>query len=99
MQITLEVAGKKRTYVPNFVSGRMFRRTLEVSKELQKGLGENELDAAVDYIVELYGGQFTRDEFYDGIAVQELVSSIRESINSVMNKGKASSDSGDSNPN
>lgn len=97
MQITLQVETKKRTYTPKFVSGRMFRRTLEVSKVLQNGLGEDELDAAVDYIVELYGNQFTRDELYDGIAAQELIPTIRKSINSVISKG--SSGEGDSSPN
>jgi hypothetical protein len=38
----------------------------------------------MDYIVELFGNQFTRDELYDGLASKNLIPTITECINEVV---------------
>lgn len=85
MEITLKVADQNKTYTTNFISARMVRRTIEISKDINfENISPEELDKLMDYIVELYGGQFNRDELYDGLSSQELIPTITKCINEVV---------------
>lgn len=85
MEIVLKINGKDKTYTASFISARMVRRTIEVSKEVNfDNILPEELDKLMDYIVELFGNQFTRDELYDGLASKDLISTITRCINEVV---------------
>lgn len=85
MEITLKIDKKDKTYTAGFISARMVRRTIEVSNGINfENLKAEELDTLVDYIVELFGSQFTRDDVYDGLASKELLSTIMNCINEVV---------------
>ena len=58
------------------------------------GLKPEELDKLVDYIVELFGSQFTRDDVYDGLSSRDLLSTITNCINEVVG-GMTESTGGD----
>lgn len=63
----------------------MVRRTIEVSKEVNfDNITPEELDKLMNYIVELFGNQFTRDELYDGLASKNLIPTITKCINEVI---------------
>lgn len=77
--------GKDKTYTAGFISARMVRRTIEVSKEVNfDNITPEELDKLMNYIVELFGNQFTRDELYDGLASKNLIPTITKCINEVI---------------
>jgi hypothetical protein len=99
MKITLRIEGADKTFTQDFVSGRMFRKTLEKQKLLQKDIDETTLDSMVDYVVELYGGQFTRDQFYDGIRAQEMMPTITGAIDGVVNGASEAIGADPSDPN
>jgi hypothetical protein len=85
LEIVLKINGKDKTYTASFISARMVRRTIEVSKEVNfDNILPEELDKLMDYIVELFGNQFTRDELYDGLASKDLISTITRCINEVV---------------
>ncbi|AEE92517.1 conserved protein of unknown function [Tepidanaerobacter acetatoxydans Re1] len=85
MEIVLKINGKDKTYTAGFISARMVRRTIEVSKEVNfDNILPEELDKLMDYIVELFGNQFTRDELYDGLASKDLIPTITKCINEVV---------------
>ncbi len=85
MEIVLKINGKDKTYTAGFISARMVRRTIEVSKEVTfDNITPEELDKLMDYIVELFGNQFTRDELYDGLASKDLIPTITRCINEVV---------------
>lgn len=85
MEIVLKINGKDKTYTAGFISARMVRRTIEVSKEINfDNITPEELDKLMDYIVELFGNQFTRDELYDGLASKDLIPTITKCINEVV---------------
>lgn len=85
MDITLRINNKDKTYVSGFISARMVRRTIEVSRKVNfESLSPEELDTLVDYVVELFGNQFTRDSLYDGLESKELIPTITRCINEVV---------------
>jgi hypothetical protein len=86
MEITLELQGKESTFTAPFISTRTLRRTLEVQEKVAQGMDLKGLDALVDYLVELFGRQFTRDELYDGLPAHQLVSTATACIQQVVNE-------------
>lgn len=85
MKINLRIDGKERTFIADFVSARMLRRTIEISKTINfDEMSEDELDIMVDYLVQLFGKQFTIDDVYDGLPSKELIPKIIECINEVV---------------
>lgn len=99
MELTLIIDGKEKTFVAPFISGRMFRRTLEVQKKFKGDIDETTLDSAVDYVVELYGKQFDRDTFYDGIESHKLLPTITGCIHEVVNSTNKAIGEGEQSPN
>lgn len=103
MQITLRIDGKDKVFRQDFISGRMFRRTIEIQKmfhtneEGKNAIDEAHIDALIGYITELFDKQFTIDQFYDGIQASKLMSTITDCIQSVV--AEVSSAVGASDPN
>lgn len=95
MEIILKIDKKNKTFKADFISARMVRRTIEVSNGINfESLKPEELDKLVDYIVELFGNQFTRDDVYDGLSSKDLLSTITNCINEVVG-GMTESTGGD----
>ncbi|MEY9096287.1 phage tail assembly chaperone G [Paenibacillus sp. RC84] len=87
MQLTLKIKGADKIFVAPFISGLMLRRALELMKSNKiNDLDAETLDELVQFVVDLYGGQFTVDELYAGVESTELVPVISNSISGVINK-------------
>lgn len=85
MDITLKLDNKNKTFTAGFISARMVRRTIAISQDINfDNISPEELDKLMDYIVELFGNQFTRDELYDGLASKDLIPTITKCINEVV---------------
>ena len=85
MEIKLLIDDKEKTFVSNFISARLLRRTLEISKQVNfNDVSPEELDTMVDFIVEIFKSKFTRDDVYDGIASKELIPTITKCINEIV---------------
>jgi len=85
MEIVLKVKGKDKNYRAGFISARMVRRTIAISQEINfENISPEELDKLMDYVVELFGNQFDRDELYDGLASKDLLPTITKCINEVV---------------
>ena len=85
MEIRLQISEKEKTFTAGFISARMVRKTIAVAQEINfENLSPGELDSLVDYVVELFGHQFTRDELYDGLASRELLPTLTRCINEVV---------------
>lgn len=85
MEIVLKKDKKDKTYTTDFISARMVRRTIEVSSGVNfENISPEELDKLVDYIVELFSNQFTRDDVYDGLSSRQLIPTITKCINEVV---------------
>ena len=85
MEIILKKYKKDKTYTTGFISARMVRRTIEVSQGVDfDNISPEELDKLIDYIVELFNNQFTRDDVYDGLQSKDLIPTITKCINEVV---------------
>ena len=85
MKIILKIGGKEKTFVADFISARMLRKTIDISKNINfDALSADELDIMVDYLVQLFGKQFTIDDVYDGLPSKELIPKLIECINEVV---------------
>lgn len=91
MQITLRIEGQEKTFTQDFISGRMFRKAIEMQKHFKKGsdMDENTLDEMAGFVTEAYGKQFSIDEFYDGIQSNQLVTTVTQTINAVVGRSTA----------
>jgi hypothetical protein len=87
MEIILKKDKKEKTYTTGFISARMVRRTIEVSQGVDfDNITPEELDKLIDYIVELFNNQFTRDDVYDGLQSKDLIPTITKCINEVVDE-------------
>lgn len=85
MEIILKKDKRDKAYITGFISARMVRRTIEVSQGVDfDNISPEELDKLIDYIVELFGNQFTRDDVYDGLQSKDLIPTITKCINEVV---------------
>ncbi|MGO1136542.1 phage tail assembly chaperone G [Bacillus subtilis] len=85
MQITLLINGEEKVFSAPFIKGRMLREAIKLSKTSNfDDLDVGDLDNLVDYVVRVYDGQFSLDEFYDGISSEKMISTISDTIQGVV---------------
>ncbi|WP_373181210.1 phage tail assembly chaperone G [Clostridium butyricum] len=81
----MELILNDKTYVMPKVKTRMLRRAIEISESINfNNLKIKDLDGLVDFVVELYGNKFTRDDFYDGLDADKLIETLNNSINGIV---------------
>lgn len=84
MEIKLQIKGKEKTFATPFISGRMVRKTIEINEKFDlNNIKLETLDTLVDYVVDIYGNQFTRDDYYDGISAHKLLTTIMETAKQI----------------
>ena len=91
MNIKLNIDGQEKTFKAGFISARMLRNTMKMYNEIEKiDLTSPEgLDVIVDFEVDVYGKQFTRDQLYDGIGASELLDKITADMQLIMGQMNA----------
>ena len=74
-----------KTYTANTVKARMFRKAIEINEKINfEKLKASDLDELVDFVAEFYGNKFSRDELYDLLPADKLMSVLSESINGIV---------------
>ncbi|APH21586.1 TPA: phage tail assembly chaperone G [Clostridium botulinum] len=84
MEITLKLNDEDKTFKAPFVSTRKLKETLVLSKMIQNGFDEKVLDELGNYIVGLYGNQFTLDQLLDGFPANEFFGKAIEDLETVV---------------
>lgn len=81
----MDVVLNYKTYVMPKVKTRMLRKAVEVNEKIDfNNLKTQDLDELIDFVVSLYGNQFTRDEFYDELDADKLIETLNNSINGIV---------------
>lgn len=82
MEIELKLDGKKKKFKSKGITFRTYRVGTELLPKIHNGefLGDNfpmeELDEAVDVVLNYFNRQFTQDEFYDGFEMEDSLDFI-----------------------
>ncbi|MDU4847495.1 phage tail assembly chaperone G [Clostridium sp.] len=81
----MDIVLNYKTYVMPKVKTRMLRKAVEVNEKIDfNNLKTQDLDELIDFVVSLYGNQFTRDEFYDELDADQLIETLNNSINGIV---------------
>ncbi|RUT48597.1 hypothetical protein EJP82_01250 [Paenibacillus anaericanus] len=99
MKISLVIDGEKKEFVQSFVPGRLFRKTLELQKQIRTDITEDVVDEMIEYIVIAFGGQFTFDQCYDGIDARKILDEVINLCNVIIHGGSDSIGTEDADPN
>lgn len=83
MKLTLYKQNKDKLeesiYTAPFVSGRHHRKILEYDQTIDySDVDLDQTDELIGFVCDVFGNQFTVDEFYDGIPSHELISTITD---------------------
>lgn len=74
-----------KEYTLGKVKARMFRKAVALTDEMNlEKISVKDLDDMVDFVVEAYGNQFTRDDLYDGIEAKDLMEVLSKCITDVV---------------
>ena len=87
IEIELEINGEIKRFVCTKIKGILLRKTVGVIKVFEgmdKGIDEEKLDELADYTVDVFGKQFTREEFYDGIELGDVITKIQDIAETIM---------------
>ncbi|GMA64759.1 hypothetical protein NZD89_05210 [Alicyclobacillus fastidiosus] len=88
MEIKLRNGKDKRTFRVPYIKGMMLRRALELQKTMdakaEEDIEVDDLDKMVDFIVDVFEGQFTRDDVYNGLSNKELFPEVARCLQEVM---------------
>jgi hypothetical protein len=92
MNLKLIMNGEERTFVSTFIPARAFRQVLEMNRRMDfNNLAPDEMDEIVGLIRYVFSNEFTVDEFYDGLPIEKLVPTMKETMETI--GGKASGES------
>nr|DAY51846.1 MAG TPA: hypothetical protein [Caudoviricetes sp.] len=89
IEIKLDINGEEKTFVCTKVKGILLRKTASISKtfdKLEKIFSDEILDEIADYAVEVFDKKFTREEFYNGIELDEMLPTMLNIAEEIMAK-------------
>lgn len=87
MKINLMIEGQMKEFVQTFIPGRVFRKTLEIQKQLKDGVQEETVDRMIEFVVTAFGKQFTFDQCYDGIDARNIMPTVVDICQQIINGG------------
>lgn len=100
MEITLNIKDKEKKFKSKEITFRAFLKGTDLMRKMNSGefLGDNydlnEMNEAVELIINYFGNQFTQDDFYDGFKLEDSLDFFalfnEVLINIQMNDGKRS---------
>ncbi|UGO49427.1 hypothetical protein P9C73_gp11 [Bacillus Phage vB_BanS_McSteamy] len=86
MKLTLMINKEKQTFnMPEFIPARLIRQAPELA-EIPNNPGPEDMDKMVQFVVKVYGGQFTLDQYWDGVDARKFLSTTSDVINAIINE-------------
>ncbi|HFR4148752.1 TPA: hypothetical protein ACHVJ6_002576 [Bacillus cereus] len=86
MKLTLRINRENKTFnLPEFIPARLIRQAPELA-EIPNNPGPEDMDKMVQYVVKVYGEQFTMDQYWDGVDARKFLSTTSDVINAIVNE-------------
>ncbi|PGT51071.1 hypothetical protein COD14_31020 [Bacillus cereus] len=86
MKLALIIDGEKQTFnMPGFIPARLIRQAPELA-EIPNNPGPEDMDKMVQFVVKVYGNQFTLDQYWDGVDARKFLSTTSDVINAIINE-------------
>ncbi|MED1023365.1 hypothetical protein P4T54_23020 [Bacillus mycoides] len=86
MKLTLRINKEKKTFnLPGFIPARLIRQAPELA-DIPNNPGPEDMDKMVQFVVNVFDGQFTLDQYWDGMDARKFLSTTSEVINTVINE-------------
>ncbi|KAA0742016.1 hypothetical protein DN389_27565 [Bacillus sp. AY3-1] len=86
MKLTLMINKEKQTFnMPEFIPARLIRQAPELA-EIPNNPGPEDMDKMVHFVVKVYDGQFTLDQYWDGVDARKFLSTTSDVINAIINE-------------
>lgn len=77
MKLELVIDGENKIFTTPFVSGRAYRKLLEYDKTIDyTDMDTDDYDELIGFTCDVFGKQFTIDNFWDGVPSHEVVSTL-----------------------
>jgi len=86
MELTIKINGEDKTFKqPEILMAIRFKQAVKWASAIEKDFSVETLEGAVQFIAnDLYVGQFTADEFWEGVHTEDLVDYLRDALTSPM---------------
>ncbi|AXO98651.1 hypothetical protein BK749_16500 [Bacillus thuringiensis serovar vazensis] len=86
MKLILRINKEEKTFnLPAFIPARLIRQAPELA-EIPNNPGPEDMDKMVQFVVKVYDGQFTLDQYWDGIDARKFLSTTSDVINAIINE-------------
>ncbi|EJR56707.1 hypothetical protein IIO_05237 [Bacillus cereus VD115] len=86
MKLTLRIDGENQIFnMPGFIPARLIRQAPELA-EIPNNPGPEDMDKMVKFVVKVYDGQFTLDQYWDGVDARKFLSTTSDVINAIINE-------------
>lgn len=84
MEIKLLLGNEEKTYTAARPKGRAVRDAIKLARRMDpKNITEEVFDELVDFTVDVYGKQFTRDDVYDGLYADEMLQELTKTVSAI----------------
>ncbi|MEE6183170.1 phage tail assembly chaperone G [Bacillus wiedmannii] len=86
MKLTLIINKEKQIFnMPEFIPARLIRQAPELA-EIPNNPGPEDMDKMVQFVVKVYDGQFTLDQYWDGVDARKFLSTTSDVINAIISE-------------
>lgn len=86
MKLTLRINNEEKTFnLPVFIPARLIRQAPELA-DIPNNPEAADLDKMVQYVVQVYGEQFTVDQYWDGVDARKFLLTTTNVINALVNE-------------
>ncbi|MBD1373713.1 hypothetical protein IC620_15310 [Hazenella sp. IB182357] len=97
LKIKLNIDGENKTFTQDFISGRMFRKAIELEEEQNQHLAKIQkqsdipvsesiklIEALYHFICEVFDKQFTLEQYEDGIDARKIMDHSWTIVNAII---------------
>lgn len=92
IELQLKINGENKTFVCAEFKGILFKKTLRAIKIFENfttEITDEGIEELVDYMVEVFDNQFTKEEFYNGIEVSDMFKKMQETAEIIVDLAKS----------